>query len=58
MSSPLSKHTKYAPKHRNHPAPSAPKKPRADLRNSVLYSSVGASAATGVVVSGGVMSGR
>ncbi len=54
MSSPLSKHAKYAPKHRNHPAPSAPKKV---LRNSVLYSSV-AVAATGAVVSGGVMSGQ
>ena len=54
MSSPLSKHAKYAPKHRNHPAPSAPKKA---LRNSVLYSSV-AVAATGAVVSGGVMSGQ
>ena len=54
MSSPLSKHAKYAPKHRNHPAPSAPKKV---LRSSVLYSSV-AVAATGAVVSGGVMSGQ
>ena len=54
MSSPLSKHAKYAPKHRNHPAPSAPKKV---LRNSVLYSSV-AVAATGAVVSGGVMSSQ
>ena len=54
MSSPLPKHAKYAPKHRNHPAPSAPKKV---LRNSVLYSSV-AVAATGAVVSGGVMSGQ
>ena len=50
----MSKHAKYAPKHRNHPAPSAPKKV---LRNSVLYSSV-AVAATGAVVSGGVMSGQ
>ena len=50
----MSKHAKYAPKHRNHPAPSAPKKV---LRNSVLYSSV-AVAATGAVVSGGVMNGQ
>ncbi|MET1060164.1 MAG: lytic transglycosylase domain-containing protein [Nocardioides sp.] len=48
----MSKHAKYAPKHRHHPAPSAPKK---ILRNSVLYSSV-AVAATGAVVSGGVLS--
>jgi hypothetical protein len=54
VSSPLSKHAKYAPKHRNHPAPSAPKKV---LRNSVLYSSV-AVAATGAVVSGGVLNGQ
>ncbi len=54
MSSPLPKHAKYAPKHRNHPAPSAPKKV---LRNSVLYSSV-AVAATGAVVSGGVLNGQ
>jgi len=53
VSSPLSKHAKYAPKHRNHRAPSAPKKV---LRNSVLYSSV-AVAATGAAVSGGVLSG-
>ncbi len=53
MSSPLSKHAKYAPKHRNHRAPSAPKKV---LRNSVLYSSV-AVAATGAAVSGGVLNG-
>jgi hypothetical protein len=50
----LPKHAEYAPKHRNHPAPSAPKKV---LRNSVLYSSV-AVAATGAVVSGGVLSGQ
>ena len=53
MSSPLSKHAKYAPKHRNHRAPSAPKKV---LRNSVLYSSV-AVAATGAAVSGGIATG-
>ena len=53
MSSPLSKHAKYAPKHRNHRAPSAPKKV---LRNSVLYSSV-AVAATGAAVTGGIATG-
>ena len=48
----MSKHAKYTPKHRNHRAPSRPTKV---LRNSVLYSSV-AVAATGVAVSGGVLS--
>ena len=52
MSSSLSKHAKYTPKHRTHRAPSRPTKV---LRNSVLYSSV-AVAATGVAVSGGVLS--
>lgn len=48
----MSKHAKYTPKHRIHKAPSRPTKV---LRNSVLYSSV-AVAATGVAVSGGVLS--
>ena len=52
MSISLSKHAKYTPKHRIHKAPSRPTKV---LRNSVLYSSV-AVAATGVAVSGGVLS--
>jgi len=51
VSSSLSKHAKYTPKHRHHRAPSRPTKV---LRNSVLYSSV-AVAATGVAVSGGVL---
>ncbi len=51
MSRALSKHAKYVPKHRT-PAVGTPKKV---LRNTVLLTSV-AAAATGVAVSGGVLS--
>jgi len=49
---PLSSAEKYVPKHVHHRAPSAPKKL---LRNTLLLTSV-AAAATGVTVSGGVLS--
>jgi hypothetical protein len=50
----LSKHAKYVPKHRHAPTPitAAPKRA---LRNTVVMSSV-AAAATGVAISGGVLS--
>jgi len=48
----LSKHKKHAPKHAHRRAPGAPKKV---LRNTVLLTSI-AAGATGVVVSGGVLS--
>jgi len=48
----LSKHKKHAPKHAHRRAPGAPKKV---LRNTVLLTSIAATA-TGVVVSGGVLS--
>lgn len=52
MSRSLSKHAKYTPKHAHRRAPGTPKKV---LRNSLLLTSV-AAAATGVTVSGGVLS--
>ena len=51
----MSKHAKYVPKHRHAPEPSLSAAPRKVLRNTVLMSSV-AVAATGVAVSGGVLS--
>ncbi|HEU5035465.1 MAG TPA: lytic transglycosylase domain-containing protein [Nocardioides sp.] len=52
---PLSKRTKYVPKHRHAPEPTLAQAPRKVLRNTVVLSSV-AVAATGVAVSGGVLS--
>jgi hypothetical protein len=51
----LSKHAKHVPKHRHAPEPSLTAAPRRILRSTVVMSSV-AVAATGVVVSGGVLS--
>ncbi len=51
----MSKRTKYVPKHRHVPEPTLTAAPRKILRNTVVMSSV-AVAATGVAVSGGVLS--
>jgi len=51
----LSKRTKYVPKHRHVAEPTLSAAPRKVLRNTVVLSSV-AVAATGVAVSGGVLS--
>jgi hypothetical protein len=51
----LSKRTKYVPKHKHAPEPTLTAAPRKILRNTVVMSSV-AVAATGVAVSGGVLS--
>ena len=51
----MSKRAKYVPKHRHVPEPTLSAAPRKVLRNTVLMSSV-AVAATGVAVSGGVLS--
>lgn len=51
----MSKRAKYVPKHRHVPEPTLSAAPRKVLRNTVLMSSM-AVAATGVAVSGGVLS--
>lgn len=51
----MSKRTKYEPRHRHVPEPTLTAAPRKVLRNTVVMSSV-AVAATGVAVSGGVLS--
>ena len=51
----MSKHAKYEPRHRHAPQPTLTAAPRKILRNTVVMSSV-AVAATGVAVSGGVLS--
>ncbi|MGZ4450957.1 MAG: aggregation-promoting factor C-terminal-like domain-containing protein [Nocardioides sp.] len=56
MSSPVSKHVKYVPKHRNAPSSNVAKNAqKLVVRNTVMLSSV-AVAATGVAVSGGMLS--
>ena len=55
MGTPVSKHAKYVPKHRHAPTRTVARDtPKRVLRSTVLFSSV-AVAATGVVVSGGVL---
>lgn len=55
MGTPVSKHAKYVPKHRHAPSRTVARDtPKRVLRSTVLFSSV-AVAATGVVVSGGVL---
>ena len=55
MGTPVSKHAKYVPKHRHAPSRTVARDtPKRVLRSTLLFSSV-AVAATGVVVSGGVL---
>ena len=55
MGTPVSKHAKYVPKHRHSPSRTVAREtPKRVLRSTVLFSSV-AVAATGAVVSGGVL---